>query len=236
MPAAICVLNPLFSIESVCLLVPVSEGMADYAKKSFWSKLLLPLSLLITTSISTLLLVLSARHSYITGPFLDWVQVNRATIQFVIHVIAAILGALELYVLSSILTFRTNIRLISAPISLDSLKLRSALNVGRLDFDLSHTPLALLALYWIAIQAPSAVWNGAITPVVTTADVTGEFHIAQYSQSSATMYWNNTCAPLDVCSNYTLGVTSDLGIFSYVAWKSTTLFFYLGRKLIYISS
>ena len=164
--------------------------------------------------------MLSVRQVYTTGRLLRWTLSSRATIQIFVHLLSVALTTLQIFALSSFITFRTNIQILSSPLSLDTLKLRQALNARQLDFNLPNKFL-LIALFWLlVVQVPGAIWAGAITPVITTAKVSGTFSVPIYSTNST--IWGQACHPAYVCSfNVT---TSNQGSVSNVPWKCGHIF------------
>lgn len=187
-------------------------------KKSALSKAKVVLALLTTTVCSAVLAALSIKHAYKTGSIIDFVQANRATISIFVHFISSILGALQLYVVAILINWRSNLHLLSLPLSLNSLKTRNVLATGRLNFDLPWTPLLLVVLFWLCFQAPAALWNGAVTPVITTADINAGLQIAKYTQNDTV--WQTDCPPDYFCDQSFIGNSSTLGVFSYVLWRS----------------
>ncbi|KAJ4179641.1 hypothetical protein NW755_012366 [Fusarium falciforme] len=81
--------------------------------------------------------------------------------------------------------------------------------------------ISMISIGWLlALQLPAALWAGSITPVLTEAQYEALIPIPYYSQSTAA-YWATRCAPAEPCDQL-LGGISDMGTFSYVAWKTRT--------------
>ncbi|KAJ9130910.1 hypothetical protein NKR23_g11961 [Pleurostoma richardsiae] len=173
------------------------------ATKILRQKLTFVVCLVIPTSLSVYILVETASGWHFSTSTARWVEENRPMIGTVVQVVSMVLGALQIYALSSVLTMSFHIRMLSTTTSLNELKFWNALSQGRLDWDLPYKTMAILTAYVVAIQIPSALWAGAFTPVSTTANVAAEFSIPQYSQSVAQL-------------------TMDVGTFTYVAWKYKT--------------
>jgi hypothetical protein len=189
--------------------------------KTFQSKLLVLLALSVTSAVTCITVTLSISHSYSTR-YLAVLQINRAPIQIIVHIISATLGSLQIYVLSSLIKFRTNIRLCKEPTSLDELKLHSALNSGKLDFDLPRMSLFGVLAYVAVIQIPAAIWAGTITPVIISASSPAIYRIPFYNPSTINN-WAVTCRPATKCAN-TASITTDQGTFTNIAWKRWCLF------------
>jgi hypothetical protein len=169
--------------------------------KTSQSKLLALQALVATTIVSCTMVALSIRQASSTRYLAD-VQRNRATIQIIVHIISVNLGALQTYVISSLIRFRTNTRLCAKPTSLGRLKLHNALNFGSLDFDLPLRSAVVVLAYVAAIQVPSAIWAGAITSVIISTNSTATYRIPLYNASTIDN-WSTTCLPADACNSVT---------------------------------
>ena len=100
--------------------------------------------------------------------------------------------------------------------SLDSLKFYQALSLDKFDSDLPLQFVVLSLAYVAALQAPAAIWAGAITPIRATAYVPALYSIPFYNDSLHD-YWRQSCRPATSCS--VLQNTTQLGTFTNVAWK-----------------
>jgi hypothetical protein len=185
-------------------------------------KLLLVLYLATPTLLSAYLLVQTLSHWHSSSSTVEWVEANRAMIQVMVQIVSTILGALQLNAISSALNMSINIRMLSTTASLNELKFWDALCKGKLDWDLRYRPMAILTIYVILLQIPSALWAGAITPVLLTTDVDAELSIPRYSQTTA-KYWGYICRPAEAarrCHDRNVtGVIKEMGTFTYLSWK-----------------
>ena len=188
----------------------------QFLDKTLRSKLLVLLALLTTTALGSTIIALSVTRAYTTGSIVDWVQKYRATIQIIVQLISATLAALQLYSLSSFILFRTNLQLLSTPMQLDTLKLHQALHSRAFDSELSLQFLVLSVAYIAALQAPAAIWAGAITPVRNIANVSALYSVPLYNDSEYD-YWGRSCRPATGCK--VLQNTTTLGTFTNVPWK-----------------
>ncbi|KPM44594.1 hypothetical protein AK830_g1969 [Neonectria ditissima] len=76
-----------------------------------------------------------------------------------------------------------------------------------------------MALAWLAmIQIPALLWTGSITLILTEFNFSTTVQIPNYSESTSD-FWARKCDPATSCDEL-LGKTSDLGIFTFVAWKT----------------
>lgn len=146
-------------------------------QKSFRSKTYLLSSLAIPTIISAALLVLSLSNTDVGSDLKTWVTINRAPIQIVVQVLSMLMGACQIYALSTSIVFWTNTHLSTTPISLDTLKLLDAITTARLDLNVPIQAVTILLVYLTAIRIPSALWAGALTPVFTNTNATAQYTI-----------------------------------------------------------
>ena len=80
----------------------------------------------------------------------------------------------------------------------------------RIDWDLPVKLLCLSALFIAVSFIPAALWAGAITPVLTTTNLSLETQIPVFAPDPSGRYWNDSWAPFPMPVNYT-----DQGSFSY---------------------
>ena len=187
------------------------------SQRSFRSKAILLLSFTTPTIISAVLLGLILSKTYVNHELKTWVSSNRASVQIVVQVLSMLMGVCQIYGLSTSIRFWTNIRLSRTSISLDTLKLLDAITTSRLDLDVHTQALPILLVYLTTIQIPSALWAGALTPVLTTANANAQYMIPQYSNWSRDL-WGVVCEPGAVCDDHN-GISNQMGIFTYIAWK-----------------
>lgn len=191
--------------------------MACPIPKTLRSKLLVLGALILTTVVSFTTLFISITRTFSTR-YLPYIQSNRATIQIVVHIISATLGALQMYVVSSVIQFRVNTKLCVNSISLDKLKLWGALNLGKADLDLPRLYLAWALLNFAIIQAPAAIWAGAITPVIISTNSNATYRIPFYDPSTIGN-WGATCRPAVNCGINATSITTEQGTFTNIGWK-----------------
>ncbi|KAH7148939.1 hypothetical protein EDB81DRAFT_883333 [Dactylonectria macrodidyma] len=185
----------------------------------FWKFFFLSAALILSISFSATVLWVSTRR-WSDPNTVRWIATHRTYVQITVQIISTIVGGSQVFIINSIITFSTNIRLSSRPTTLDTLQLRHAATVGMLGVDLPRSKI-LLSLFWLGvIQVPSLLWTGSITPVVTTSDFSTTFQIPDYNESTYA-FWGRQCPPAVPCDDL-LGTTSELGTFTYVAWKTLT--------------
>ena len=183
-----------------------------------WSKICVILAWVATTVVSCTIIALSIRKTSTTRYCFADIQQNRAHIQFIVHILSTILGALQTYVASSLIRFRVNTRLSVKHASLDYLKLGGALNVGKWDFNLPPWSTVVLFIYLIAMQVPAAIWAAAITPVMVSKSSAAHYHVPFYNPSTIGN-WGTTCRPAVDCGVNANSITTEQGTFTNIAWK-----------------
>ena len=193
-------------------------------RPQFWSRFFIILTFVVTTAVSSTIVVLSIRQVYTTGSLVQWVVSSRATVQIIVHLLSVTLAALQIYALTSFISFGTNLQILSTPVPLDTLKLRQALNAHQLDFNLPLR-LFLVTLMWaLMIQIPGALWAGAVSPVLALADVSGTFNVPAYPLASRDR-WGQACYPATGCS--VPGNSTEQGSVSDIPWKCRPVYSYL---------
>ncbi|CAF9918499.1 hypothetical protein IMSHALPRED_004322 [Imshaugia aleurites] len=192
-----------------------------YPKAPFRAKGIVFPGLLLTTIISCLLLGLTLSSWYSDG-FLYKVQNSRrATIQIIVQVLSSVLASLQLFALSTLVKNDTSLSIGRTPMTLDMLKFRNAIRLQSLDLDLRVRHTAFLLILLVAVQFPSALWAGALTPVSTNVEVTRQYQVPQYSHASVS-YWDGSCSPgngnCTSIGNQYPNIT-DKGTFTYRPWR-----------------
>ena len=176
------------------------------------SKYLAVPCLTVTTAIASYLLVATQKNDTYSGSFYDFVSANRATTQIIVQVVATVLGALHLYILTTLVKFFTRLQLQMSPMKLDTVKLWTAASSLRMDWSLPLGSWPILCALLIVAIIPPALWAGAITPVVTYKIVSSSIATPVYASDPTGLYWNRTWDPYRD-ANIT---RNDKGTFSYV--------------------
>lgn len=177
----------------------------------------------ITTSlvISAFITWLSTAKLFSNVDHIHLIKHYRTYISIIVQVLSTVLSIGQTYVIGSLVAFSTNSRLTSSrklP-TLDTLKLRQAMVSKSLIWERQTKMKSLISILWLlALQLPAALWAGSITPVLTEAQHEALIPIPHYSETTAA-FWATRCVPAEQCDQL-LGGISDMGTFSYLAWKS----------------
>ena len=167
-----------------------SVDLAHREKESGWRKYLV-FAILLPPFISTLLVVLALNLGWrIHGPAQEWINDNRATTQIIVQLASGILGVCNVLVARKLINFSSRLALCKQAISLDTLKLLSALSIDRFDFSLHSRHLPILVFFSTITILPAALWAGALTPVDATNVVRDTYTTISPAYTAAShKYW-----------------------------------------------
>ena len=198
---------------------------SSYPKAPFHAKAIVFPGLLLTTLVSCLLLGLTLSNWYSDGFLYNVQNTRRATIQIIVQVLSTVLAALQLFALSTLVKHDTSLSLGCRPMTLDALKFRNAIQHKSLDFDLRINYIVSLLVLFVAVQFPSALWAGALTPVSTNVEVVRQYPVPQYSPASASL-WANLCEPggqnCTISGFQSPNITNE-GTFTYRPWQGENI-------------
>jgi hypothetical protein len=194
--------------------------MAETRKFQFSRGRLLPLlALVVPFAVALGLAINTGSHGYLSSSTTTWVAQNRASTQIIVQILSTLLGACQIYALQTLIRFWISTRLTKRSTSLDTLKSLDAIRAARFDLDVPAKWAAFILFSLVVIHFPSAIWAGALTPVFATADSTGSLLVPGYSDATQTL-WGSPCLPGVDCGPNIQGNGTQLGTFTYVAWKS----------------
>lgn len=134
-----------------------------------WSKHL-PFSLhLIPLILSILLIFSDARNWHVSGNLNTLVDQYRTSVQTAVQAIAAVLAAIEVFVLCRLINLATRIWLTRASVSLNMLSFWSALSTPTINWSLPWRMVTITVVLSNLSAVISALWTGALTPANTTS-------------------------------------------------------------------
>lgn len=137
-----------------------------------------------TTALASLLVAANELRWSRTGDFYRLVTTNRASVQIVIQVLANLLGLIHVTAICRLINYATRIHFRKAAISLNTLRAWVALSEAHMDLDLPILWLLPLILLIAVTLVPSALWAGAITPVLTAAIIQKSLLVPSYGNLS----------------------------------------------------
>jgi hypothetical protein len=166
------------SLESETHASPLS----GYLSKP-WEIYIAAAALTVTTTVSTLVLAGCTQERTISPEALAFVTRNRATVQLVVQIVSNVLGLLCNTTITVLILYGTRSNLWKRPVKLEVLKLWHDLCMRNLRW--SHPWKFLIPLFAFVVlsAAPSAIWAGALTPVVTSVHRTGTIFTPSYDNS-----------------------------------------------------
>ncbi|KAL4732949.1 hypothetical protein BDV11DRAFT_214662 [Aspergillus similis] len=183
------------------------------AWKAGWDmKVLVIISALLPLPVCLYLLHRIVSGAGITGPALQFVENNRASVQIIVSLLSAILSAINVFVCTTIFKFMWQIRFTKSYISMNDLKFFEAIVSRRFGVDHPGTRRLNLLIILVLLSLPSYLWVGSLTPVMATetTSIEGGLQIPAYSNASSANWDNNNFAFLQDCASY----VEDQGIFS----------------------
>jgi hypothetical protein len=148
-----------------------------------WDIYIAAAALTVTTAISTLVLIGCAQERTLSPDALQFVTRNRATVQLVIQILSNILGLLCSTTVSVLISYGTRFNLGQRPVKLEVLTLWHDLCMRNLRWSHPWKFLGPLFAFVVLSAAPSAIWAGALTPVVTSVYHTGTVLTPWYGNS-----------------------------------------------------
>ncbi|KAJ7768073.1 hypothetical protein DFH07DRAFT_954640 [Mycena maculata] len=183
----------------------------DLHRVSFFSKLLPIPGLVVSTAAAALLAMQTERDNTALYTF---VTNNRTAVQVGIQIIAHALGFIEIFTLTSIVNFSTRLRLSRGSVSLAELRLWQSISSIRMAWSMPLLHLTILIPYIVFHLLPSALWAGAITPIVSSTVIYGSIRVPVYGPDPDNEFWNHTS--FDKLTDFDRPVTrNSKGVFSY---------------------
>lgn len=150
-----------------------------------WEFLGICLGLAVTTTLSFLLFIASAR-GWTLSDDMYWIDIsNRATVQLVVQVLSNVLGLVFSSVLCKLINYASRVYWSRKKVvPMDMLLFWKDLCLQRLNFSIQVKFSVALVGFWGLLSAQSALWAGALTPVATTVTRKANFTVPSYQNSS----------------------------------------------------
>lgn len=139
------------------------KTVASWRKHLIFSLHLIPLSL------SILLIFSDARNWHMPGNLHTLVDQYRTSVQTAVQAIAAVLAAIEVFMLCRLINLATRIWFTRAPVSLNMLSFWSALSTPTTNWNLPLRMVVFTVVLGNLSAVISALWTGALTPANTTS-------------------------------------------------------------------
>jgi hypothetical protein len=133
--------------------------------------------------VSLLVLIGNARDFTLSTDAFRFVTDNRATVQLLIQIISNILGLLCGATVSILISYGTRYNMGQRPVKLEVLRLWHDLCMRNIRWSHPWKFLIPLVIFVVISAASSAIWAGALTPVVTEVQRSGTILIPSYDNS-----------------------------------------------------
>ena len=121
--------------------------------------------LILPTIVSVLLVISTTRGWTQSYSYYGFVNRHRAPIQFVVQVIAYILGSIQILAICQLINYITRMHFAQNSVKLDVLRLWNALCSRSMVWGLPFKLRLVLICFLLGSLAPAALWAGAITPI-----------------------------------------------------------------------
>lgn len=167
-------------------------------------------ALSIPTGLSVALLVAPARGFTLQDSWYDFIVANRATVQLVIQVVSGIMGVINTAVFCQLVNYSSRVYIAKRGlVSMDALQGWHNMAIPTIDWQGSPTFLILTTLAASLSLVSSALWAGALTPVVGTTTVVQPLRIPAFTNTSLIVEY-----PSEV-DKAGPNISTPLGLFSY---------------------
>jgi len=164
--------------------------MATHTQEAFIVRIL-PLLAAVIPCIVSILLLLQVHHRY-GYAFTSFVQHSRTGVQVAVQVLAHGLGLAQVYSLRGLYKLHFRLYVFDRTMTLERLSFSTSLANGQLNLTLNSRHLLITILSLAFFLVPSALWTGALTPVVLPGGLSTRVEIdgPAFSQNS-TLFWDN---------------------------------------------
>ncbi|GAD99659.1 hypothetical protein PVAR5_8381 [Paecilomyces variotii No. 5] len=149
-----------------------------------WSEHLLFGLHLIPLALGILLIFSDVRNWHMPNYLYELVDRYRTSVQTVVQVLAAMLAAIEVFIICRLINLATRIWFTRATISLDVLGFWSALSTPANNWNLPLWMIVITILFCNLSAVISALWTGALTPTNTTGVQNATILIPDWSNLS----------------------------------------------------
>lgn len=146
-------------------------------------KLLSALALLLPTAVSILLL--SIRNHLWDGSFRNFVNDSRTAVQVIVQILSFVLAMLQIYALRQLFALATRLVLPKRTLSMETLSWWTAISQTKMDSSLPMSYLICTITIVVLTALPSALWAGALTPILSTdLQTNGTIAVPQFTADS----------------------------------------------------
>lgn len=154
-----------------------------------WSFYLAPAGLALATTLSVLAFASKASNWRLSSDLYFLIANNRASVQLIVQMLSSIPGLLYISVVCLLIDHAARIYLGRYLVKLQSLRLWYSLCARNINWG-HGWKLVVPALLFVALTAtPSAIWAGALTPVMTQTISRVPVYVTSYANDSFVHEW-----------------------------------------------
>ena len=153
--------------------------------------------------------------AYINDNLYHFIEFNRPSAQAILHILATILGFLDIYALTSAFNFTIRSTITQRATSLDRLTCWGAISQRAVNLNLPPGYLVLALIFSVTIPVPATFWNSALTPTLSSRRVNMTVNVPYYAPDPNGTYWNRSWMSKPFNPNPHPVYRHQLGTFSY---------------------
>ncbi|MCJ1226316.1 hypothetical protein MMC12_002966 [Toensbergia leucococca] len=177
---------------------------------SIWEKFLVVPALLLTTLVATTLFATRLDHWASSPAFANFVVLNRSASGIFVQIISHILGMIHVYTLCTTINLSSRAYLSNKSFPLVLVKFLNAICGNRLDLSLPWLHRFALIMFIVITLLPSALWAGALTPVLSLKNTAQQIMLPAYSNTTLLKGM-----PYHSALRNIYNVNTDKGLFTY---------------------
>jgi hypothetical protein len=149
--------------------------------------------IIVSTIASSILLYSSRRRWFVSDIYYDGIVENRAAVQVVVQLLAGLCGVGQVSTVRNLINYAVRLKLTRCATTLDRLNLYTSLTTAHINWSLPPLGLATLLGTTVIALAPTALWVGALTPIVDFFDIESPLIIATPAYTNKTEdLWKGT--------------------------------------------
>ncbi|KAJ9132248.1 hypothetical protein NKR23_g11362 [Pleurostoma richardsiae] len=150
-----------------------------------WQKWSVFQGLTVTTGVSIVLIVVTARNLTIGGDLYEYITQNRATTQLAVQLVSSLLGLIHVSVLCRLINHGARLHLAKhCSVRVRTLCAWAALCTPRMELDVPIPYLLPLLAASVFGIISSSLWTGALTPVVSSVLVQQPLSVPSYRNTT----------------------------------------------------
>ncbi|KIW13149.1 hypothetical protein PV08_08336 [Exophiala spinifera] len=194
----------------------ISQKASSSPSSSTWVDQALPIpGLLLTSTVAFTLLGLKVNEWRGSERFAEFITNDRTTVAIAIQIVSHVLGLIQVQVLCTVIKSSFTASTASRTFSLNAFQFVHAASIPRVSFSLPWSlSMPLITLVLLSFF-PSALWSGAITPILSEKVTSQPSMIPSFQTTNLSALWEGNSST-STSGSGSLGqwLTAD-GLFSY---------------------